>query len=120
MPYTTHRIRTSTAVQRRARELRKEMTPSEQALWEYLRNRKLNGFKFRRQHPLGPYVADFYCAEHRLVIELDGGIHESQIERDTARTLQFESFGYRVLRFRNQEVEQNIDAVLEAILEVCR
>jgi very-short-patch-repair endonuclease len=114
------RIRTLSKVQFRARELRQEMTTAEAKLWERLRNRQMGGFKFRRQHPLGAFIADFYCASCRLVIEIDGEVHESQKEQDEFRTYQFEQFGYRVIRFNNREVEQNINHVLEVILNNCQ
>lgn len=116
---TKHKIRTSANVQQRAKELRQEMTPAEKALWQLLRNRQLNGLKFRRQHPLGPFISDFYCAECRLVIELDGDIHDMQKDQDHQRTCQFEEFGCHVIRFRNDEVMTNINLVLNKILEAC-
>ena len=116
----TRRIRTSAAVQQRAKELRQRMTPAEKALWQRLRAKQLNGLKFRRQHPLGPFIADFYCAAYRLVVEIDGGIHETQAERDQARTEQFEAYGYRVIRFNNAQVEQDIETVLAEIAAACK
>jgi len=91
------RIRTSAGIQQHARELRHEMTRAEQLLWERLRDHQLGGLKFRRQHPLGPFIADFYCAEKRLVLEIDGDIHDLQREQDEQRTRQYEEFGYRVI-----------------------
>ena len=114
------RIRTSAGIQQRARELRQEMTRPEQLLWERLRNRQLSGLKFRRQHPLGPFITDFYCTEKRMVLEIDGDIHDLQREQDEQRTRQFEEFGYRVIRFQNQEIETNIGLVLKKILEACK
>ena len=70
-------------------------------MWQRLRAHRMGGLKFRRQHPLGPFVADFYCAEQRLVVEIDGGIHAQQVERDQVRTEQFEAYSYRVIRFKN-------------------
>ena len=113
------RIRTPAQIQQRARELRREMTPTERVLWQRLRNRQLSGLKFRRQHPLGPFIADFYCAAHRLVVEIDGDIHDLQPERDAARTEQFEKYGYRVIRFRNEQVLNDIESVLAAIQAAC-
>ena len=95
------------------------MTPAEKMLWEALRNRQLSGFKFRRQHPLGPFITDFYCAEKRLVVEIDGGIHSLQRDQDAQRTRQFNEFGYRVIRFQNEEVETNLAMVLKEILSAC-
>ncbi len=113
-------IRTTSAIQQRAKELRQQMTPAEDMLWQRLRAHRLSGLKFRRQHPLGPFVADFYCAERRLVIEIDGDIHTQQAEHDQARTEQCEAYGYRVIRFKNTEVEQDIEKVLEKIIETCQ
>lgn len=113
------RIRTSAKIQQRARELRQEMTPAEKLLWSRLRKKQLDGLKFRRQHPLGPFIADFYCAAHRLIIEVDGDIHDLQPERDAARTKQFEEYGYRVIRFQNEHVLKNVEGVLESIRPAC-
>ena len=119
MKRSRKRIRTPAQTQQQARELRQEMTPAEKLLWSHLRNKQLNGLKFRRQHPLGPFVADFYCAERRLVVEIDGDIHDLQPERDAARTEQFEQYGYHVIRFRNEQVLNNIESVLRAIESAC-
>lgn len=113
------RIRTPAQIQQRARELRREMTPAERMLWQRLRNQQLSGLKFRRQHPLGPFIADFYCAVRRLVVEIDGDIHDLQPERDAVRTEQFEQYGYRVIRFRNEQVLNDIEDVLAAIEATC-
>ena len=114
------KVHTSTAVRQQARQLRREMTPAEKLLWERLRDRRLHGLKFRRQHPYGPFVADFYCAEHRLVVELDGSIHATTADYDQARTRQLEAFGCRVLRFSNALVETALEEVLQAIWEACQ
>ena len=103
-----------------ARALRQRQTPQEQKVWARLRDRRLNGYKFRRQHPIGPFVADFYCAEARLVVELDGSGHARQSEYDQARTGWLEERGYRVIRFTNTEVDHNLHAVLEKILTTCQ
>jgi very-short-patch-repair endonuclease len=113
------RIRTPAQVQQRARELRKEITLAEKLLWSRLRNKQLKGLKFRRQHPLGPFIADFYCAARRLVVEIDGDIHDLQPERDAARTEQFKQYGYRLIRFRNKQVLNDIEDVLVAIEAAC-
>ena len=84
-----------------------------------LRNKRLDGLKFRRQHPLGPFIADFYCAACRLVVEIDGDIHDLQPEREVARTEQFAQYGYRVIRFRNKQVLNDIEDVLAAIEAAC-
>ena len=101
----------------RARELRKKSTPAENLLWEQLRNRRLNGIKFRRQHILSPYIVDFYCPAHRLVIEIDGEVHKFRKEFDLTRTTYLEEHNVKVLRFWNYEIEQDIDTVLDKIIE---
>jgi very-short-patch-repair endonuclease len=105
-----------------AGELRQQMTPAEEKLWQSLRNRKLCGFKFRRQHPLKQFIADFYCHERKLVIELDGEVHQKPdvSEHDEGRTFELERFGLKVLRFKNEEVLRNINKVLEKIKEVLK
>lgn len=113
-------IRASEKIRMRARALRKAPTPAEARLWEALRNRKLGGFKFRRQHPIGRAIADFYCAEVRLVVEVDGGVHNVQREYDEARTEMLQSRGYTVIRFTNREVLENLDAVTAKILKACK
>ena len=97
------------------RTLRKEMTDAEQALWRVLRGRQLSGLKFRRQHPFGDYILDFVCLEKRLVIEVDGGQHLENADYDEVRSLQLQKAGFRVLRFWNNEVLQEIEAVKEKI-----
>jgi len=103
----------------RARQLRREQTPAEALLWEHLRNRRLKGLKFRRQHPVGRFVADFYCAQHRLIVELDGAVHRMQGEYDALRTEELERDGYRVIRFTDNQVERDLEWVLERIAEAC-
>jgi very-short-patch-repair endonuclease len=98
-----------------ARNLRERATVAEKILWNELRGRKLDGMKFRRQHALGPFVVDFCCAEQRLVIEVDGEIHDEQRDQDAARSEHLSQYGYHVLRFTNQQVLHEIAAVLEAI-----
>ena len=109
----------SNEIKARARELRKQATPAEKVLWEQLRNRRLKGIKFRRQHPLGTYIVEFFCPAQRLVVEIDGEIHRYQADQDQARTQEFEDYGFSVIRFWNHEVEQNLDAVLDTIAENC-
>ncbi len=103
----------------RARELRRNQTRAEAKLWSALRNRQLSGLKFRRQVPLGPYVVDFFCLSASVVVEVDGGQHGSPEGRsqDTGRTHWLEAEGYRVLRFWNNEVSDNLEGVLAVILE---
>ena len=103
-----------------ARDNRHPQTPAEAKLWPLLRNRNLDGYKFRRQHPIGFYIVDFYCHEARLIIELDGRSHDEQIEYDAERTEGLEGEGYRVLRFANELVMRNVVMVAEAILAACR
>lgn len=100
----------------RARALRRRMTDAEQVLWRRLRDRRLRGHKFRRQHPLGPYVLDFFCEAVKLAIEIDGGQHATRVEADEVRTRWLNQHGCRVLRFWNDEVLGNVDGVLTAIL----
>jgi formamidopyrimidine-DNA glycosylase len=101
----------------RARELREATTDAEKKLWRRIRSRQLLGTKFRRQHPIGDYIVDFYCDEARLAIELDGGQHASSSDYDSARTEELERRGIRVLRFWNNEVLRNLDGVLLRIAE---
>ena len=91
-----------------ARLLRQELTEAEKVLWELLRGRKVNGLKFRRQHPLKNYIVDFFCYEIELVIELDGGYHNhpEQKEKDEIRDLHLKALGYKVLRFTNDELKK--------------
>jgi very-short-patch-repair endonuclease len=105
----------------RARELRKEMTPAEKTLWKLLRNRKLRGWKFRRQAAISIYVADFYCHDLKLIVELDGEVHsiKSQIAHDENRDFYLERYlGIEVLRFPNRQVFEQPEAVLDRIVEV--
>ncbi len=94
-----------------ARHLRKNMTDAERFAWMRLRGRQIAGFRFRRQAPIGPYIADFVCFEAKLILELDGGQHAEQVGEDAARTRWFESEGFRVVRFWNHEVFQDWDVI---------
>jgi very-short-patch-repair endonuclease len=107
----------STEVRAAARALRRVETPAEQRLWRVLRNRAVNGLKFRRQHPLHGCVLDFFCAEVGLCIELDGTVHDDplQRERDEARTAHLAAHGISVIRFRNDEVLDDLPTVLRRI-----
>lgn len=111
----------SPEIHRRAKELRKNMTESEKLLWTEIRNRKLNGFKFRRQHPIDIFIADFYCHEIKLVIELDGNIHDSEEnkEYDEGRTAELGYLGVKVIRFTNEEVINSMNEVLARIKVFC-
>jgi very-short-patch-repair endonuclease len=99
---------------RRAKSLRRELTQAERKLWSVLRNRQLSGAKFRRQQPIGPFIADFVCHDRRLIIEADGGQHADSIA-DKRRTSFLESKGYRVLRFWNNDILNNLDGVAQVI-----
>jgi very-short-patch-repair endonuclease len=101
----------------RARSLRESQTDAEQRLWYHLRNRRLQGWKFRRQHEIDRYVVDFVCPDTALVVELDGSQHLEQVGYDARRTARLEAHGYRVLRFWDNDVLTNIEGVLEVILE---
>lgn len=114
------RHRTHPTILARARELRQPQTPAETKIWAHLRHRQLGDFKFRRQHPIGRFVADFYCAACRLVIEIDGDSHTGQGEYDVARSAWLSEQGYEVIRFTNRDVFRHLDAVLEAILHKCQ
>ena len=116
-PFRRPRIRASESTRQAARDLRQQMTPAETVLWQRLRRRQLDGWYFRRQHVAGPYIIDFFCAKAKLVVEVDGGIHNQQVEYDVERTEWLASEkGCRVIRFKNGEVLGNIDGVLERIL----
>jgi very-short-patch-repair endonuclease len=114
-----YRDRAAVAMVQIARELRQRETPAEVILWEAIRNRRLDRLKFRRQHPIAAaaYVADFLCYEHKLIIELDGGIHREQQDEDLIRQDNLQSLGYRVLRFTNEQIYQSLEDVLIAILQ---
>jgi very-short-patch-repair endonuclease len=101
----------------RAKELRKNMTPAERVLWQRLRNYKVDGFYFRRQHPIKFFIADFYCAKADLIIEIDGGIHNNPdvCEHDVNRTAELERSGITVIRFTNEEVMNDTDNVVAKI-----
>ena len=108
--------RASTQMQARDKELRRELTPAEQKVWAQLRNSQLDGAQFRRQHAVGTYIVDFFCAKAKLVIEIDGDSHAEQIEYDAERTAWLnEQKHYRVIRFTNDDEHQNLDAVMQAI-----
>ncbi|MCB0219596.1 MAG: endonuclease domain-containing protein [Chrysiogenetes bacterium] len=101
----------------KARELRHHPTPQERKLWQYLRGRRLGGFRFRRQHPVGPYILDFYCCERRLAVELDSSQHSfpEHGERDSDRSQTLQAEGIRVLRFWNLDIDRRLQVVAEEI-----
>ena len=98
-----------------ARNLRRRQTDTERLLWSRLRNRQLAGYKFRRQHPIGRFVVDLVCLDVKLIVEVDGGQHAERHEEDQQRTAFMQQAGFRVLRFWNNDVLNNTEAVLDAI-----
>ena len=101
------------------KRLRYEMTPPERYLWKYLRSRQIHGFKFRRQHGIGPYIVDFYCPEKAVAIEIDGDMHaeEDQRIRDKQKEEYFSSLNIQLIRYTNRDVLQNLEGVIEDMLE---
>src|SRR4051812_47262993 len=102
-----------------AREMRSDPSPTERILWSLVRDRRLAGFKFRRQHPIGPYIADYFCAAALLVVEADGESHLSDVVRDRDRDRYFKELGIHVLRFQNPSIFDEKDVVVEEIYRVC-
>ena len=111
------RLRERAGVRVHARDLRTASTDAERLLWHHLRDRRLAGFKFRRQHPVAPYIADFACLEAGLIVELDGGQHfeAEAMAADRRRTQTLEAAGFTVLRFDNRQLLQETEAVLASI-----
>ena len=105
---------------RRARQMRREMTSAENALWQRLRASRLGGLHFRRQQIIDGFIADFFCHSARLVVEVDGGVHENQQDYDAERDRIFSAHGLRILRFTNTEVRTNLPRVLDLILTAAR
>jgi very-short-patch-repair endonuclease len=103
----------------RARAMRHDPAPAEQKLWACLRSRQLGGFKFRRQQPIEPFIADFFCFELKLVVEVDGDSHATRETYDASRTKYLERDGCHVIRFMNEDVFWHLDAVLDEILSEC-
>src|SRR5207249_7928861 len=99
----------------RARALRRNMTDAERRIWQTLRSQQMQGYKFRRQAPIGRYIADFVCHEARLIVEIDGGQHDCLLPREAERSGFLQNEGYRILRFWNNEVLANLDGVHETI-----
>jgi len=112
----TYKYRTKTNTLKRARQLRTQLTDAEQRLWKHLRRRQLQGRYFRKQCPIGPYIADFACLEAKLIVELDGGQHADSAT-DGKRDAWFSAHGYRTLRFWNNDVLQNTEGVITIITE---
>lgn len=111
------KISNISSLKNRRKKLRIESTPQEVILWSRLRNRQL-GYKFRRQHSFGTYIADFYCREKSLVIEIDGSQHLEQEKYDASRTKFLEGLKLQVLRFGNNEINTNIDGVMTKVMEL--
>ncbi|WP_287131282.1 endonuclease domain-containing protein [Candidatus Cyanaurora vandensis] len=106
----------SIELQARAQVYRQQTTQAEAVLWAALRHKQLRGLRFRQQHPLGGFILDFYCPAHRLIIEVDGPIHEQQQEYDSIRSLVLEAHGCKVIRFTNQQILKDLPTVLQTIL----
>jgi very-short-patch-repair endonuclease len=98
-----------------ARQFRKQPTPSEAILWQAVRGRKLDGVRFRRQPPIGPFIVDFAAMKERLVVEIDGGVHETQVEADRERQQLIESVGFRFVRLKSELVEHQLPSALAVI-----
>jgi very-short-patch-repair endonuclease len=112
------RIRgTTPEIERAARHLRHRLTAAEAKLWQALRNRQLGNLRWRCQHPIGRFIVDFYCPSHRLIVEVDGEIHQQQQDYDIARTEHLQGYGYRIIRFSNEVVESNLEIVLATIYD---
>ncbi|HEX6368940.1 MAG TPA: endonuclease domain-containing protein [Longimicrobium sp.] len=109
---------TSRELEAAARSMRRQPTRAEEVLWSALQKKQVAGLKFRRQHPVDRFVLDFYCPSHKLVVEVDGGVHDQQTERDAERTKVLEAYGYRVLRFRNEQVMSELPKVVQEIAAV--
>jgi len=100
-----------------AKGLRKRSTEAEITIWQKIRSKQLNGHKFKRQQPIGNYIVDFVCFDRKLIIEIDGGQHAIEKEKDQQRELWLQSEGFAILRFWNTEIFENIDGVLASIME---
>ena len=100
-----------------AKEMRKNLTPSEKVLWHELQNKKLNGYKFRNQHPISRYILDFYCHKCLLAVEIDGDFHKFRKDYDEYRDKYMESVGIKTLRFTNEDIFNNLNLVLKKIKE---
>ncbi len=111
------KIHNRSYLRKRRKELRNNLTIAEAALWNFLKGRQLDNRKFRRQHSIGPYIVDFYCAQERLIVELDGDVHNNPIAEhyDFKRSMYLENLGYKILRFENQMVFGQLSSVLNEI-----
>jgi very-short-patch-repair endonuclease len=104
-------------VNNQARALRRQMTEAEKVMWNKLRDRRLDGVKFKRQKPIAGYIVDFVALDLKLVVEIDGGQHAERVVQDAARTKVLVESGYHVVRFWNHDVLGNIEGVLEALIQ---
>ena len=106
----------------RAKAMRENMTRAEKAVWDLLKEKKVIGLRFKPQHPIDIFIADFYCHPLKLVVEIDGGVHisEDQIEYDIGREAELDRFGIKVIRFTNEEVERDITHVQNEIERICK
>jgi very-short-patch-repair endonuclease len=118
-PHMAHRV-ISSRQRSRARALRRDMTSVERRIWSRLRAHRFQGFSFRRQAPIGPYIVDFLCPDARLIIEIDGGQHALETNRDAVRDAWLREQGFVVLRFWNNEVLTNLSGVLHRVAEALR
>lgn len=112
-----HSLEASPGIRGKAKVLRKNQTPQEEKLWKRLRNGQVNGLYFRRQHPYGIYILDFYCFKAKLALEIDGPVHLGKKEYDKERTIFIESSDVNVLRFKNEDIENRIEWVINTIIE---
>jgi very-short-patch-repair endonuclease len=116
------RLYNKTKNKEKRRDLRKAQTKEELIFWAHVKDRRFHGYKFRRQYSIGNYVADFYCPELKLVVEIDGGQHyeKSIIEKDLLRTGFFEGLGIKVKRYTNVDIKNNLAGALDDLLEICK
>ncbi len=103
----------------RAKEFRRKMTPAEKYLWSHIRNNQLGGLHFRRQQVIAGFIVDYYCCQAKLIVEIDGGIHESTKEYDEERNKILKSKGFHIIRFKNKMIMKKLPEALEIILTVC-
>ena len=111
---------TTVGITQAAQQMRKDLTDFEAIVWDEIRERRLGGLRFRRQHPAGRFIFDFYCPRAKLVVEVDGGVHDGQAEYDAERTAELERFGYTVIRFKNEDIRDRLPEVLDEIERTAR
>lgn len=112
-----YKLQSELSLRKVARTLRQRSTLAEQKLWQQLRNKQINGIKFRRQHTLRGYIVDFYCYQYNLVIEIDGPIHNDHVLHDQGRDRHLKNYGYNILRFSNEQVLNHTREVVKIITE---